>query len=541
MLAWAIQNMVDPRCIERYIEKCDPVSLQANLSILVKATPGGPSFPILYFAVERNSPEVVSMLCNAGADPSQKYLPLGLPAAPIPVLAYAVMRAEYDMSDTTDCIVALIAKGADPKDVPKDMWQEYLKAPLKDKANPTDAANAPHQWCTQKVRGTLCRNLTLLQRYILWKAEKITKPTAREKQVAKAHGITSLFGAPYYIIGQQQATKQIMDCVMDHCDFDKNKPLILLFTGPSGHGKTELAKGMGRLLSLDFFTVDCTSKQRETDMFGPQAPYVGYEEGSSLNNHLVKMAGQRTVIFLDEFDKTTDEVHRAMLLLFESGLYRDRRENNKAVDCKHVIWILAANFAQGIIKKFWAKYIKDQTDQEREKAPFRQLENSVKSSVKNTIGAPLTGRITHVVPFLPFTETEQAVVAYKFMRGIWLKVRNPINIDSGDLKRHAFLHFVDDGKIALHLAKKEYEIDLGARSLASAVVQDVRRVFRKAFDQHNSEIADEMNHGPLENYEIRLANELEGDSVVVERVGFRSIRQRNGAHPSNDIWDTSEP
>ena len=314
---------------------------------------------------------------------------------------------------------------------------------------------------------------------------------------------------------------------MDHYDFDKDRPLILLFTGPSGHGKTELAQGMGRLLSLDIFTVDCTPKQRETDMFGPQAPYMGYEEGSSLNNHLVKMAGQGTVIFLDEFDKTTDEVRTAMLLLFESGLYRDRRDNNKAVDCKHVIWILAANFADGIVKTFWALNIKDQTDQEREKAPFRQLENSVKSSVKNTIGAPLTGRLTGVVPFLPFTEAEQAVVAYKFMREIWHKVRKPINTGSGDLKRHAFLHFVDDGKIALYLAKKEYEIDLGARSLAGAVVQDVRRVFSEAFDQNDSEVTDEMNDGPLEHYEVRLANELEGDRVVVERVGFRSLEERN--------------
>ena len=526
VLAWAIQNMVDCRCIERYIEKCDPKLLLAKLSSLIKV-PGEPSFPILYFAVERNSPDILNMLCKAGADPDQRYDHLGMPAARIPLLAYAVMRAECDMSDTTDSIVALLAKDADPKDVPKDMWQEYLKAPLNDKVEPIDTATYPHQWCTQEVRGTLCRNLTLLQRYILWKAERITRPTAREKQLAKVHGLTSLFEAPYHIIGQQQATKQVMDCVMDHYDFDKDKPLVLLFTGPSGHGKTELAKNMGRLLSLDIFTVDCTSKQEETDMFGPQAPYIGYEEGSSLNNHLANMAGQRTVIFLDEFDKTTHEVRKAMLLLFESGSYRDRRENNKEVDCKHVIWILAANFADDIIKKFWASYIKDRIDQEREKAPFRQLENSVKSSVKNAIGAPLTGRITSVVPFLPFTEAEQAVVAYKFMREIWHRVRKPINTGAGDLKRHAFLHFIDDGKIALYLAKKEYEIDLGARSLAGAVVQDVRRVFGKAFDQNNSEVTDEMNYGPLENYEVRLANELEGDGVVVDRVGFRSMKQCN--------------
>ena len=529
VLAWAIQNMVDTKCIERYIEKCDPALLRAKLSNLI-TVPGEPSFPILYFAVERNSPELVSMLCKAGADPSQDYDQdddhLGPPAAtiPIPLLAYAVMRAEYDISDTTDSIVALIAKGADPEDVPKDMWHQYLKAPLKDIARPINIANWPHRWCTQEVRETLCRNLTLLQRYILWKAERIVQPTAREKQLAKVHGITPLFEAPYYIVGQQQATEQVMDCVMDHYDFDKDKPMILLFTSPSGHGKTELAQGMGRLLSLDIFTVDYTSKQKESDLFSPQAPYMGYEGGSSLNNHLVKMAGQRTVIFLDEFDKTTDEVWRAMLLLFDSGSYRDRRDNNKEVDCKHVIWILAANYADEIIKKFWATYIKDKTDQEREKAPFRQLQNLVKSLVKYTIEAPLTGRITSVVPFLPFTEAEAAVVAYKFMREIWHKVRNPINTRSGDLKRHSFLQFVDDGKLASYLAKKEYEVDLGARSLATAVAQDVRRVFRKTFDQHDSEVTDDMNEGPLENHEVRLANELEGDGVVVERVGFRSMK-----------------
>ena len=176
-LAWAIQNMVDTSCIGRYIDTCDPGVLKANIKNLVKGAPGGPSFPILYFAVERNSPEILSMLCEAGADPSQKYRPSDLATAPMPLLAYTILRAEYDMSDTTDSLVALVAKGADPEDVPKDMWHDYLKAPLKDKADLVDAANAPDRWCTQEVREALCRNLTLLQRYILWKAGRITKPS----------------------------------------------------------------------------------------------------------------------------------------------------------------------------------------------------------------------------------------------------------------------------------------------------------------------------------------------------------------------------
>ena len=413
------------------------------------------------------------MLCEAGADPSQKYRPSDLATAPIPLLAYTVLRAEYDMLDTTDSLVALVAKGAGPKDVPKDMWHDYLKAPLKDKADPIDAASAPDRWCTQEVREVLCRNLTLLQPYILWKAERITKPSPREKHYARAHEVMPVFETPYNIIGQQQATTKVIEWIKLHNCSKKDGPSDLLFTGPSGHGKTQLGQDMGRLLSLDIFTVDCTSKQNETDMFGPQAPYMGYKEGCSLNNHLVRMAGQKTVIFLDEFDKTTDEVRKAMLLLFESGQYRDRRENNRFVDCKHVIWILAANSAVEIIKDFWAKYIKDQSDQEHEKAPFGQLEDSVRTSVKNRIGAPLTGRITGFVPFLPLAEAEQAVVAYKFMREMWHIFRKPINTSSGNLKGRAFVHFVDDGKIAMYLAKKGYDIDLAARSLDRAVDQNI--------------------------------------------------------------------
>ena len=49
-----------------------------------------------------------------------------------------------------------------------------------------------------------------------------------------------------------------------------------------------------------------------------------------------------------------------------------------------------------------------------------------------------------------------------------------------------------------------------------------------------------MNLRPLKNYETRLVNELSGNSVVVERVGFRASKHRKRHHPSSDIWDTLE-
>lgn len=119
-----------------------------------------------------------------------------------------------------------------------------------------------------------------------------------------------------------------------------SKPLVLLFAGSSDYGKTELAMRMGDLLFVESITVDCTETKHETDIFGPKAPYHKYEKRSPLNNHLAKWAGQRSVVFLDEFDKTMEEVRKGLFLLFQSGDYRDRRDK-KLLDCSETIWILA--------------------------------------------------------------------------------------------------------------------------------------------------------------------------------------------------------
>lgn len=128
-------------------------------------------------------------------------------------------------------------------------------------------------------------------------------------------------------------------------------PLVLMFAGPSGHGKTELARKLGDLLSLEMVNVDCTSKSDEREMFGPRSPYIGSEKGSPLNNFLARKAGTRCIVFLDEFEKTTSAVHQTLLLPFQSGEYEDRR-SKETIDCSKVIWILATNAFDRTIQGF---------------------------------------------------------------------------------------------------------------------------------------------------------------------------------------------
>ena len=57
----------------------------------------------------------------------------------------------------------------------------------------------------------------------------------------------------------------------------------------------------------------------ETDLFGPSAPYVGYEKGSLLNNFLARMSGKKAIVFLDEFEKSSTAVMNSLLIPFDES------------------------------------------------------------------------------------------------------------------------------------------------------------------------------------------------------------------------------
>ena len=73
--------------------------------------------------------------------------------------------------------------------------------------------------------------------------------------------ISPLLRLPFTIIGQESAAKLVMESVYAHIAMKTNKPLLLAFAGLSGHGKTELAKQMGEVLSLPLLEVDCAQRR----------------------------------------------------------------------------------------------------------------------------------------------------------------------------------------------------------------------------------------------------------------------------------------
>ena len=519
LIAYAIQKQCDPKIIKRYIQAYPESVVREALLKPIQRPVGQPGLPILFYAVEQHSPELVRILCEAGADPGQRAQPSG-----IPLLTYTIISAEYKIVDMTDTLVALLAMGANSADVPIELWDNYLEAPSR-QVGKIVVSIWDHFWCTRELLDALCRNLTLMQRYVLNKAKTVGKPTPRMLQVARAFDFLPLFETPYHLIGQNRSTQHILRSIVSHYLYDAEKPLVLLFTGMSGHGKTEFAKRIGNLLSLAFHRVDMTEMRFETDIFGPKKPYQGHEKGAVMNNFLAEHTGQRCVIFLDEFEKTTQDVRQSMLLLLESGFYKDRR-NDKALDCTKIIWILAANFGEATIQKFWTEHMKDQSIAKQSKAPFDTLQRQLETQLTGAIGAPMTGRLSSIVPFFPFEEGEQAVATYKFMRELWHVVRGPIDVAAKKFARHSHLNFVNDSAIALHLARKHYTPQLGARSLEKAVNHDIRAQLAYKQMEDPEEFKDSMNDRPLPNFEVRLVTSKEKDDaevVEVVQVGNREV------------------
>lgn len=99
-----------------------------------------------------------------------------------------------------------------------------------------------------------------------------------------------------------------------------DKPLVFMFAGPSGHGKTEIARSLGKLMSMDMISVDCTTFKSEMELFGARPPYMESLRGSLLNNFLATKTGTRSIVFMDEFEKTSKEIHNALLVPFDQGL-----------------------------------------------------------------------------------------------------------------------------------------------------------------------------------------------------------------------------
>ncbi|KAL7971787.1 P-loop containing nucleoside triphosphate hydrolase protein [Trichoderma sp. SZMC 28014] len=481
-LASAVQHGAIASHIRSYLNLCDTGVTEQNMNTIVEG------FPLIFYAVASNNEDIVRLFIEYGANPNAVFKPLN-----IPLLAFAIICSETLQIDTTNMVCVLLSKGASPWAIPKDLYTPYLHDNENSAGQQDSEVTEEVAWCSPEIKARLSKNVNLTHRYFLEKSTKLKPPSTKRRQIARLRNCQGLLGIPYFLVGQSVATELLIQRLLIHMMLPAKKPLVLCFAGPSGHGKTELARQLGHLLSLNLEVVDCTTFTHEMELFGPRRPYHGYEMGSAVNNFLVRHSGKRCIVFLDEFEKTTKEIHSSLLLPFDNGEYQDRRNGDK-INCSKTIWILATNALDNTILDFCEDNDAITGDDGDEKSrQVRKLSQQLRESFLQQFGAPVTGRISDFIPLLPFSVGEQAVITHKCLLGLAQDLRLPICLIKGPSERligNIRLLIRRDGTVCSTLAKSHYHVKLGARSLMAGA-EKVKRIVLDVYLDDDEEITEQ--------------------------------------------------
>ncbi|XP_028177178.1 caseinolytic peptidase B protein homolog isoform X3 [Ostrinia furnacalis] len=247
-----------------------------------------------------------------------------------------------------------------------------------------------------------------------------------------------------YIVGQQAAIETVAAAVRrkENGWADEEHPLVFLFLGSSGIGKTELAKQLARYMHRDdpaaFIRLDMSEYQEKHEvakLIGAPPGYVGHEEGGQLTRALARRAD--AVVLFDEVDKAHPDVLTVLLQLFDEGRLTDGK--GKLIECKNAIFVMTSNLAADEIAQYGLQLrgeaearaaqrarasplpTADHKVEARDKAPVPVADEAsepleVSRHFKDSVVRPILkrhfgrdeflGRINEIVYFLPFSRQE---------------------------------------------------------------------------------------------------------------------------------------
>ncbi|MCX7608563.1 MAG: AAA family ATPase [Anaerolineales bacterium] len=214
------------------------------------------------------------------------------------------------------------------------------------------------------------------------------------------------------IIGQDEAIRAVSDAIRRARAGlkDPSRPIgSFIFIGPSGVGKTELAKALAWFLFDDedaLVRIDMSEYREQhtvSRLFGAPPGYVGYEEGGQLTE-AVRRRPYRVLLF-DEIEKAHPEVWNALLQILDDGRMTDGQGN--VVDFRNTVLIMTSNLGTEYVRKGGTLGFLPRAESDEEREAHAKIEKALKS----TFRPEFLNRIDEIIIFSPLTveQMEQIV------------------------------------------------------------------------------------------------------------------------------------
>ncbi len=255
------------------------------------------------------------------------------------------------------------------------------------------------------------------------------------------------------VIGQDEAVQAVADAVVRARAGlkDPNRPIgSFIFLGPTGVGKTELARALAEFLFDDeaaMVRIDMSEymeKHTVSRLIGAPPGYVGFEEGGQLTEAVRRRP--YSVILFDEIEKAHHDVFNVLLQLLDDGRLTDGQ--GRTVDFKNTVVIMTSNIASDLILAYKGK-------------DYEKMKEEALDVLRKSFRPEFLNRVDELVVFHPLTRDELRQIVSIQIRGLQKRLE----------ERKIELELT--GKASDYFAERGYDPMYGARPLKRLVQQEL--------------------------------------------------------------------
>lgn len=261
-----------------------------------------------------------------------------------------------------------------------------------------------------------------------------------------------------------------------------DKPIgSFLFAGPTGVGKTEVARQLAQLLDLPLLRFDMSEymeRHAVSRLIGSPPGYVGYEQGGLLTDAVNKQP--YCVLLLDEIEKAHPDVFNVLLQVMDYARLTDN--NGRSADFRNVIVIMTTNAGAAELAKHNLGF-----------TGVREQSDSL-AMIEKTFTPEFRNRLDAIVPFKALNEEIIAKVVDKFL----------LALEHQLLAKQVVAEFTP--ALRIYLAKHGFDVALGARPMHRLIQERIRKL-----------LADELLFGRLsEGGSVVIDYQPQSDKVVLD-------------------------